>query len=139
MNKYRFYLNKKYRLLAGTFLLFLSCSNFSNEKENSMSTKDISVKFSLLGSWKIKSTAKSNQYALPEIIIFSTSNSYSISGKEGQFHPILDGGWYEYDSTLHVLKINTANDAIKKFNVNEKKDGFLLIENEKMVAEYVKR
>lgn len=104
-----------------------------------MSTKDIPAKFSLLGAWKIKSTAKDNQYTLPEIINFSTASSYSISGKEDKFHPILDGGWYEYDSSAHELKINTANDAIKKYKLTEKKDAFTLIENNKMVAEYIRR
>lgn len=125
-------------LLVQPLLLFLSCNILPNENENGMSTKDIPVKFSLLGTWKIKSAAKDNNYALPEIIVFSGSNSYSISGKEEQFHPILDGGWYEYDSVSHVLKINTANDAIKKFNVKEKKDGFSLIENEKIVGDYTR-
>jgi hypothetical protein len=126
-------------LLIQPFLFFVSCNNFSNEKENAMSTKDIPVKFSLLGSWKIKSTAKDNQYTLPEIINFSTASSYSISGKEDKFHPMLDGGWYEYDSSSHELKINTANDAIKKYKLTEKKDAFTLIENNKMVAEYIRR
>lgn len=126
-------------LLIQPLLFFLSCNILPNENEKSMSTKDIPVKFSLLGTWKIKSTARDNNYELPEIITFSASNSYSVSGNEEQFHPILDGGWYEYDSTSHVLKINTANDAIKKFNVNEKKEGFALIENEKIVGEYTRR
>ncbi len=103
-----------------------------------MSTKDMQAKFSLLGTWKLKSTAKDINYAFPETIIFSSAHSYSVSGKEDRFHPILDGGWYEYNATSKELKINTANDAIKKYSLKGKKDGFSLVENDKMMAEYIK-
>jgi hypothetical protein len=103
-----------------------------------MSTKDMQAKFSLLGTWKLKLSAKDINYSFPETIAFSSAHNYSVSGKEDRFHPILDGGWYEYNANSKELKINTANDAIKKYSIKEKKDGFSLLENNKMMAEYIK-
>jgi hypothetical protein len=103
-----------------------------------METKTNEAKFSLPGKWKLNITGPGNNYTLPEIIIFKEKDLYSVEGKEGQFHPILDGGWYKYDSTTKQLQLNTANDAKKTFTVKEKKSAFLLYENDKLVAEYRK-
>jgi hypothetical protein len=103
-----------------------------------MTTKTNPAKFSLTGKWKLNTTAESNVYTLPEFIIFKENDLYSIEGKEGQFHPILDGGSYHYDSTKRQLQMNTANDALKKFSIKERKNAFLLFENDKLLAEYTK-
>jgi hypothetical protein len=129
---------KKYRLLAGTFLLLLACNVSSNKNDSDMTTETGQAKFSLQGKWKLNTTGTSNIYPLPEFIIFKEKDIYSIEGKEGKFHSILDGGWYQYDSTIKELRINTANDAIKKFSIKERKNAFLLYENDKLIAEYRK-
>lgn len=128
--------SKKYRLVAGTFLLFVACNTPSKENINDMTIKTTAIKFSLQGKWKLNPATAGNKYPLPEFIIFKEKNIYTVEGKEGQFHPLLDGGSYEYDTTKKELRINTSNDAVKKFILKEKKDEFLMYENEQMIAGY---
>ncbi|MEO5684600.1 MAG: hypothetical protein ABIQ88_18305 [Chitinophagaceae bacterium] len=103
-----------------------------------MDTKKSTQRFSLLGAWKLTTADKSLSYAFPEIIEFKEKNTYSVAGKEGAYHPILDGGWYEYNTSRKELAINTANDAIKKYALREKGDSLTLLENDKVLAAYVK-
>lgn len=138
MNLYRTIRKTKYRLLAGTLFIFFSCTNVSSDNKNDMTTKTDTAKFILPGKWKLKSVTDENKYPLPEFIIFRSDNIYSIEGKETDMHPVLDGGWYNYDNGTKELKINSANDAILKFKLKEKKDVFVIVENEKQIAEYKK-
>ena len=103
-----------------------------------MPIKTSTAKFSLPGKWKLNSVAGDNQYPLPGFIIFKENDLYSIEGKEGVFHPILDGGSYHYDTATKELRINTSNDAIKKFTLKEKGDAFSMYENDQLIAEYRK-
>lgn len=128
----------KYWLIAGTLFLFCSCNFAQDKKDKSMPIESQMQGFSLKGKWKIKLTSADNKYPLPEIIIFGDKNLYSIEGKEGKLHPILDGGYYEYNGARKMLRINSANDAIKEFTVEEKKEAFALYENDRLIAEYKK-
>jgi hypothetical protein len=116
----------------------MSCNLSSNEKDITMPVHSTTQNFSLSGKWKIASTGADTNYPLPEFLIFNEKNNYSIEGKEGQFHPLLDGGYYEYDSLKKELRINTANDAMKQFKVKEKNNSFAIYENDQLVAEYKK-
>jgi hypothetical protein len=129
---------KKCRLVAGAFFLFAGCNISSKENEKDMATKTKIEKFSLPGKWKLSSAAGENRYPLPGFLIFKENDIYSIEGKEGFFHPILDGGSYHYDTASKELRINTSNDAIKKFTLKEKKDAFIIYENGQLIAEYRK-
>lgn len=90
------------------------------------------------GKWKLINAAVNDMYTFPEYIIFNDNNTYSIAGKEGERHPILDGGWYNYDSNKHELRINTSNDAKKTFNIKKTNGHMELWENNKEVASYKK-
>ena len=103
-----------------------------------MPVKKAAPPFTLLGTWKIKSTDRGLSYAFPEIIEFKEKNSYAVAGKEGAYHPILDGGWYNYNSGSKELTISTANDAKKNYALREEGDTLQLLENGKLLVEYVK-
>jgi hypothetical protein len=128
----------KYRfILAGTLYLFTGCNeNSSTDKKENMPVETNTKKFNLSGKWQIESVGAENTYTLPQFIIFNENNIYSIEGNESSLHPVLDGGYFEYDSLKKELRINTSNDAIKNFRLSGKHDSFSIYENDKLIAKY---
>ena len=90
----------------------------------------------LAGKWKLAAYSVNTGYAFPEMIVFKEKNVYGIEGKEPDKHPILDGGWYEYDAEAQQLKINTANDAITTFAVDWYDNAFVLTSDDLGAVNY---
>lgn len=127
----------KYRLLAGTLFLIAGCGlNSLKENKTDMPVETKTTNFKLTGKWQIEAAGTEKTYALPQYLVFSAKNIYSIEGEEGPMHPVLDGGWYEYDSLKKELKINTSNDAIKNFRLSGKGSSFSMYEDDKLIAKY---